>query len=161
MSNVLHTRSRLISLIIGADIFFLDRLHKYFQIEIEGWRGGEFVQVTSFFNYVLVWNTGISYGLFSGVPSWVLLVIMGVAVGALGVWWFTSKTVWARFGLMAILGGAISHVIDRVVYGAVPDFFHFHWQDYSFYVFNISDMAITFGVILLLIDALRPQPQTR
>lgn len=146
-----------LSFALGVAAFVMDRGHKYFQIEIQGWRGGEYVPVTSFFDYVLVWNTGISYGLFGAVPSVVLLVIMAVAMLALTIWWLRADTVLVRCGLALCLGGAQSHVIDRWIYGAVPDFFHFHWGEWSFYVFNISDTAITIGVVLLAIDALWPR----
>ena len=52
------------------------------------------------------------------------------------------------------VGGAVSNALDRLLYGAVADFFHFHWQDLSFYIFNIADVAITCGVLLLLLDFL-------
>lgn len=140
-----------------AGVLLLDRLHKYIQIETLGWRGGEYVQVAPIFDYVLVWNTGVSYGLLTGIPIPVLLGIMGFAIALLIVWWVRSETRLTAFGLAVILGGAISHIIDRFIYGAVPDFFHFHWNQFSFYVFNISDVAITLGVVLLLLDTQRPE----
>lgn len=148
-----------LSLLLGFVVFVSDRGHKYFQLEIEGWRGGEYVRVTSFFDYVLVWNTGISYGLFGTLPPTALLAIMAVAILALTIWWVRADSVLVRYGLALCLGGACSHVIDRWVYGAVPDFFHFHWGEWSFYVFNISDTAITFGVVLLALDIVWPRPK--
>jgi signal peptidase II len=53
---------------------------------------------------------------------------------------------------MLAIGGAVSNALDRLLYGAVADFFHFHWQDWSFYIFNLADMAITAGVLLLILD---------
>ena len=126
----------------------------YNPISMTGWRGGEVVSVTPFFDYVLVWNTGISYGLFDGLPVWSLGVVMLVAVVALGWWWVKSSTLLARLGLALCIGGALSNALDRLIYGAVADFFHFHWGAWSFYIFNIADVAITFGVILLLLDIL-------
>lgn len=146
-----------LSLILGVDVFILDRAHKYFQIEMAGWRGGEFIPLTSFFDYVLVWNTGISYGLLNSFPTAALLAIMGFAMALLALWWARAETILVRCGLALCLGGAASHIIDRWIYGAVPDFFHFHWSEWSFYVFNISDTAITFGVGLLLLDLVWPQ----
>lgn len=146
-----------LSLALGLFAFVIDRGHKYFQIEIEGWRGGEYAPVTSFFDYVLVWNTGISYGLFGSVPPGLLLAVMVVAMLALTIWWVRADTVLVRCGLALCLGGALSHVIDRWIYRAVPDFFYFHWGEWSFYVFNISDTAITFGVVLLAVDAIWPR----
>lgn len=142
------------SLVLGLLAFALDRGHKYFQIEIAGWRGGEYVQVTGFFDYVLVWNTGVSYGLLGGVPLWVLAIVIAAALLALSVWWWRAEDPLLRAGLACCVGGALSNALDRVLYGAVADFFHFHWQDYSFYIFNIADAAITLGVLLMILDLL-------
>lgn len=164
------------SLLAGLVAFALDRGHKFLQVSSDcigaassvciehfgffapttplGWTGGEVVPVTSFFDYVLVWNTGVSYGLLDGLPVWVLGAIAVVAIVALGIWWSRTSDVLVRFGLMLAIGGAVSNALDRVLYGAVADFFHFHWQDWSFYIFNIADVAITLGVLLLLLDFL-------
>jgi signal peptidase II len=151
----------LLSLVYGLAAFALDRLHKFWQIDIQGWRGGEFVEVTSFFDYVLVWNTGISYGLLGDLPLVVLGALIAVAMAALVVWWWNARHPLVQIGLMLCIGGALSNAVDRVLFGAVADFFHFHWQQYSFYIFNLADVAITAGVLLLILDLLgfgRPKP---
>jgi signal peptidase II len=143
-----------LSLLLFVLAFGADRLHKFVQIDVVGWKGGEFVPVTSFFDYVLVWNTGISYGLFAALPVAVLGVLMLVAIVALAVWWWRSRDVLVRLGLALCLGGATSNALDRWLYGAVADFFHFHYGRWSFYIFNLADAAITLGVILLVCDFL-------
>lgn len=148
------SRIALLSLVFGLLAFVLDRAHKFYQIEIEGWRGGEIVQVTSFFDYVLVWNTGISYSLFDNWPLLGLGILIVVAIAALLFWWLRAPQPLVRIGLMLCIGGALSNAVDRLLYGAVADFFHFHWQGWSFYVFNLADMSITFGVLLLILDLL-------
>jgi signal peptidase II len=155
------------SLIAGLVALFLDRGHKFVQLELLGWRVPcpppetsvlcPVEPVTPFFSYMLVWNPGISYGLLQGVPPLGLLALMGLATGMLAWWWFKADTVLTRYGLAIAIGGALSHIVDRIFYGAVPDFFFLHWQAWSFYVFNISDTAITIGVILLLADMVLPQ----
>lgn len=179
-----RTASILISLMAAIFAFGLDRAHKAFQVSAEciaigaapcveifttyvplsmtGWRGGEILRVTDFFDYVLVWNTGISYGLLAGLPAWGLGLIMAVAVVALAIWWVKADSLLIRLGLALCIGGALSNGLDRLIYGAVADFFHFHLGDRSFYIFNIADVAITFGVILLIADLLgigRPRQQ--
>ena len=144
----------LLSLLLFVLAFGADRLQKYLQIAVFGWQGGEFVPVTPFFNYMLVWNTGVSYSLFPSLPVVVLGGMMAVAIVALGIWWMRAKTLLIRAGLALCIGGALSNAVDRWAYGAVADFFHFHWQQYSFYVFNLADTAITFGVALLILDFL-------
>ncbi len=140
------------SLAVGVAAFALDRLHKFIQVDWLGWRGGEVLPVTGFFDYVLVWNPGVSYGLLNDLPVWALGGIAVVAIAALFVWWSRATDTLVRFGLMLAIGGAVSNAIDRLLYGAVADFFHFHWQSWSFYIFNIADVAITLGVLLLLLD---------
>lgn len=155
--NWLAKPSVLWSLILGTDVLVLDRLHKFLQIDVFGWRGGEVVSITPFFDYVLVWNTGISYGLLAGLTPEMLLLVMGLAVVALGWWWIKEDALMTRIGIALAIGGALSNAIDRMVYGAVADFFHFYVNTWSFYVFNIADIAISVGVLLLVIDVLRPR----
>ncbi|WP_196259500.1 signal peptidase II [Pelagibacterium limicola] len=147
------------SLILGTDVLILDRLHKFVQIDIFGWMGGEVVNIAPFFDYVLVWNTGISYGMLGGLTPEMLLAVMGVAVLALAYWWWKDDSLLTRLGIALAIGGAVSNAIDRVVYGAVADFFHLFWGNFSWYVFNIADVAITFGVILLIYDVLKSKPR--
>jgi signal peptidase II len=142
------------SLGLGFFAFLFDRGHKFFQIELMGWRGGEVVRVTDFFDYVLVWNTGISYGLFASLPVWMLGIVVAAAIVALAIWWHRTRAALVRLGLALCIGGALSNALDRAVYGAVADFFHFHWGQWSFYIFNVADTMITLGVLLLILDLL-------
>lgn len=118
------------------------------------------VSVTPFFDLVLAWNTGISYGWFqteSPTAAAILLAIKAVAVVLLAVWMARSHTRTATIGLGLIIGGAIGNAIDRFAYGAVVDFALLHVQiagkTYNWYVFNLADVAIVVGVIALLYDS--------
>jgi len=142
------------SLAGGVVAFLLDRGHKFYQVDVVGWSGGEYLRVTDFFDYVLVWNTGISYGLFGDMPLAVLGIVIALAIAALVVWWWNAAHAVVQLGLMFCIGGAASNAVDRVLYGAVADFFHFHWGETSFYIFNIADVAISLGVLLLILDLL-------
>lgn len=144
--------SAIVSLFWGSGAFLLDRAHKFYQIDVSGWRGGEVVSVIDYFDYVLVWNTGVSYGLLSDVPLPVLGIIILAALAALAWWWWQTTQPLLQVGLMLCIGGALSNAADRLLYGAVADFFHFHWQDWSFYIFNLADVAISAGVLLLILD---------
>jgi signal peptidase II len=68
------------------------------------------------------------------------------------VWWWRASSALVRAGLAICIGGALSNAMDRWIYGGVADFFYFHWQQYSFYIFNLADAAITVGVGLLILD---------
>lgn len=119
---------------------------------------GERVPVLPFFDLVMVWNPGVSYGLFAAhtAAGRILLVFVALAaVVALG-WWLWQATRWAfGAGLGLVIGGAIgNNLIDRLIYGKVADFFHFYAFGYNWYVFNVADCTITLGVAALLYDAL-------
>lgn len=156
MIDRLKKPSVLWSVVLGADVLILDRLHKFVQVDVMGWRGGETVPVFPFFDYVLVWNYGISWGMLDGTTPLLLLGVMAAAMIALAVWWWKDEALLTRLGIAMVLGGALSNAIDRVVYGAVADFFHFHFFPY---IFNLADVAISLGVALLIWDVLRPQPK--
>ena len=124
---------------------------------------GRAVPILPFFNLVMVWNPGVSYGLFpaSGPLGTALLAIFSIAaVGGLGWWLWVSDRLTLTVGLGLVIGGALGNLIDRLVYGKVADFFHFYGLGYDWYVFNVADAAITFGVIALLYDALL-KPEVR
>ena len=119
---------------------------------------GQAVPVLPFFNLVMTWNPGVSYGLFpahSRLASIGLVFLSFLAVIGLG-WWLWQATRRAlAIGLGLVIGGAIgNNLIDRLIYGKVADFFHFYAFGYDWYVFNVADAAITFGVIAMLYDAL-------
>jgi signal peptidase II len=118
------------------------------------------VRVTPFFDLVLAWNIGISFGWFqndSVLAQTVLMLVKAAAVIALAIWMARSQTVLATIALGLIIGGAIGNAIDRIAYGAVVDFALFHVQIgqtvYSWYVFNLADAAIVAGVMALLYDS--------
>jgi signal peptidase II len=118
------------------------------------------VKVTPFFDLVLAWNIGISFGWFqndSQAAQIALMVIKAAAVIALAIWMARSRTVMATVALGLIIGGAIGNAIDRFVYGAVVDFALFHLQiggkPFNWYVFNLADVAIVAGVAALLYDS--------
>ncbi len=126
------------------------------------------VRVTSFFDLVLAWNVGISFGWFqSGNPlaQVALMIVKAVAVVALGVWMARSRALMATVALGLIIGGAIGNAIDRFAYGAVVDFALLHVQiggkDINWYVFNLADVAIVAGVIALLYDSFLGQPAAK
>jgi signal peptidase II len=118
------------------------------------------MRVTPFFDLVLAWNVGISFGWFqndSQIAQISLMVIKAVAVIVLAIWMARSRTSIATLALGLIIGGAVGNGIDRFAYGAVVDFALFHLQiggnTYNWYVFNLADVAIVAGVAALLYDS--------
>jgi signal peptidase II len=122
---------------------------------------GGTVPVLPFFNLVMVWNPGISYGLFpaSGrLGTYVLIALSLAAVVGLGWWLWGTASRSLALGLGLVIGGAIgNNLIDRVIYGRVADFFHFYGFGYDWYVFNVADIAITLGAIAIIYEVLKPE----
>ncbi|BCW90291.1 Lipoprotein signal peptidase [Alphaproteobacteria bacterium SO-S41] len=115
------------------------------------------IDLTSFFSLTMVWNRGISYGLLpagSNGEIWLLIAFSLGMAGILSWWLIRAQSRWLALGLGLVVGGALGNVIDRFIYGAVADFFHFHAFGKSWYVFNVADAAIVMGVVAILIDAL-------
>ena len=126
------------------------------------------VKVTPFFDLVLAWNTGISYGWFQNegaVGQAILLSVKAVAVIVLAIWMARSRSRLATLALGLIIGGAIGNAIDRLAYGAVVDFALFHIQiggkAFDWYVFNLADVAIVAGVAGLLYDSFLGVPAAK
>ena len=156
---------REIGLIAAALSLFADQGFKLFMLYGAGFAHmppGAAVPVLPFFNLVMVWNPGISYGLFPASGPGTALLIVGLSVVAVVVlgWLLWRSTSWAlAIGYGLIIGGALgNNLVDRVVYGKVADFFHFYGFGYDWYVFNIADLAITLGAMAILYDVLQPQP---
>jgi signal peptidase II len=126
------------------------------------------VRVTPFFDLVLAWNVGISFGWFqddSPAAQIALMAIKAVAVIVLAIWMARSRTLLATIALGLIIGGAIGNAIDRFAYGAVVDFALLHVQigdkTLNWYVFNLADVAIVAGVAALLYDSFLGVPAAK
>ena len=118
------------------------------------------VTITPFFDLVLAWNTGISYGWFQNegpLGQSILIGVKAIAVIVLAIWMARSQTKIATLSLGLIIGGAIGNAIDRLIHGAVVDYALLHAQIgdkiYNWYVFNLADAAIVAGVVGLLYDS--------
>ena len=158
-------RSGLIAAVVTLALDQASKLWLLFVFDL-GHRGA--VKVTPFFDLVLAWNPGISFGWLqndSPLAQVALLIVKAVAVVVLAIWMARSRTVLATVALGLIIGGAIGNAIDRLAYGAVVDFalFHVRIGDYTFnwYVFNLADVAIVAGVAALLYDSFLGVPAAK
>ncbi len=122
------------------------------------------IQVTSFFDLVLVWNRGVSFGMFNNAGAYGPWILSGLAIAVvIGLlWWLRqAETRLAILALGLVIGGAIGNVIDRFRFGAVVDFLYFHVGNFHWPAFNVADSAICVGAGLLLLDGLlSPERQT-
>jgi signal peptidase II len=148
-----------IGIVTAIAALVLDQLSKNLMLYGLGFAAygpGDRIPVLPFFDIVMVWNRGVSYGLFQaeGLTGTILLTIFSLsAVAALSWWLIKAESRFLGLGLGLIIGGALGNVIDRAIYGAVADFFHFYAFGHDWYVFNIADAAITVGVVALIVDA--------
>ena len=126
---------------------------------------GRVVEVTPFFNFVLVYNPGAAFSFLAQAPGWQRGLFIAIALVASAWIVFLLRRHWREtlfsFALALILGGAVGNLIDRVVYGAVVDFLDFHAAGWHWPAFNVADSAITVGAVLLVWDGFsgrRPSP---
>jgi len=134
----------------------LDQATKIYAYRVLDLPVNEPLVLTPFLNLIVVWNRGISYGLFQQDGDWgrwTLIVVSILASIGLSIWIRRTRAKLLAASLGLIVGGAIGNVIDRLWYGAVFDFIQFHVGDWSWYVFNVADAAIVAGVIGLLYDS--------
>jgi len=149
----------------GSKLFFLYSLGLASWATHCGEASARAFALLPFFNLRMVWNCGISLGLFqfhSESGKVFIATFVMIASGIVGWWLWSAKSRWAAAGLGLVLGGALGNLIDRLVYyGQVADFFEFHAFGYSFYVFNVADAAITIGACILLYEwLLKPEAPT-
>ena len=148
----------------AAISFILDQGHKWWMLNITGITERDRIEVTGFFDLILVWNKGISYGKFqqeSFSGRLALASFSVLAVTALAIWLARAEqTRMTGIAVGLIMGGALGNALDRLIRPGVADFFSLHAFGYNWYIFNVADIAIVAGVAALLYDALIVSPKT-
>ena len=137
---------------LGALVVALDQMSKVWVLGALG-PARPAIEVASFLNIVLVWNRGISFGLFdrdSDWQPWLLVGLSLVIVAGLLFWLRTERGRWVTLAAALVAGGAVGNALDRARLGAVVDFVDFHLGGWHFATFNLADAAITCGVAILL-----------
>jgi len=138
------------SLIVIFFIFIFDRVTKIAIINHQS--SNQSIFVNDYLNFELIWNTGVAFGLFSqNVNTYYYLISLLIfAVIIFIVYLITKVEFQEKILFSLILGGAIGNLYDRLIYLAVPDFIDFHINDFHWFTFNIADIFITLGIILIL-----------
>lgn len=152
-------RFLVLGLLAAVIVVAVDQATKWWIVNVLMQPVPQVVEVTSFFNLVLAWNRGVSFGTFSGGGAWMPYALTAVALAIAGVlltWLWRAERWFVALALGMVIGGAIGNVIDRVRLGAVVDFLDFHALGWHFWAFNVADSGISVGVMLLLIDGLFP-----
>ena len=142
-----------ISFSIVALIYFLDRLTKIYVIQLDKNNLGSDIFNSPYLNIVLIWNKGIAFGLLSFNETYlynILSLIISIIVVILVIMSLKSQG-FKRYSLLMIVGGALGNLHDRIFFNAVPDFIDFHVGNFHWFIFNVSDIFITLGVICMIV----------
>ncbi len=142
-------------------IFLIDRFSKLFVIYLDSMSFKSEILVSKFLNIRLIWNKGIAFGFFSFdeksfyniltiIISLVIVFILYLIINNNGI---------KKYSLLMIFGGALGNLFDRIFYKAVPDFIDFHAGEFHWFIFNVSDIFITIGVILMIIFEIIDKPK--
>ena len=153
-------RPMVLSLAVGA--FVLDQLSKRLVLEFFFNRSQPVVEVFPFFNLVIVWNHGVSFGMLAALRQPIVLAIVStVIVGILLVWAHNNASKLVAVALGLVIGGAAGNMFDRLRFGAVTDFLDFFVGPYHWPAFNIADSTIFIGVVLLCISSMLHPDRTK
>jgi len=142
-----------ISFSIVALIYFLDRLSKIYVIQLDKNNLGSDIFNSAYLNIVLIWNKGIAFGLLSFSESYlynIISLIIAIIIIVLVIMSLKSQG-FKRYSLLMIVGGALGNLHDRFFFNAVPDFIDFHIGNFHWFIFNVSDIFITLGVIGMIV----------
>ena len=149
------TKDYLFVAVSSSSVLLIDFLSKNKIISI--FKDGivEKIFVNEYLDFILVFNTGISYGLFSGggdFQKWILISLSILIIIFLLSLIRNESTILSKLSISLIIGGALGNVLDRLAYGAVVDFISLHAKGFSWYIFNIADMFIILGVMLFILS---------
>ena len=143
-----------LSIIALLVIFLLDRFSKEYVIFISNKSYDPELFVSSFLNIVLIWNDGIAFGLLSFEDKifYNLITVLIATIIVILLYLITKTEKIKKYSYIAISGGALGNLFDRIIYKSVPDFIDLHYNGLHWFIFNIADIFITIGVICLICD---------
>ena len=146
-------RRFLINLITVLIIFSLDRISKLYVIFQNEKNLSSNLFTSKFLNINLIWNDGIAFGLFSFDEKmyYNILTVLILIITLVILWMITKTKDLEKFAFLMIFGGSLGNIFDRIFYSSVPDFIDFHINNFHWFIFNVADIFITTGVIMLII----------
>ena len=144
----------IVNLISLFFLFSLDRLSKFYILQQNNLKPNFNIEVTSFLDFNLVWNQGIAFGLlaFDDVLIYNFIsFIIALVITFLIIQSFREES-FRRYVYLLICGGALGNFYDRVAYGAVVDFIDFNYNNFHWFIFNVADIMITVGILILILS---------
>ena len=151
MFNV-NLKKFFIYLILIVIVFFLDRISKIYVISLFEENYSLDININDFINIVLVWNSGIGFGLLSFKDSLIynFITILIIFINLVIIYFIINYQDIRSLFLSLILGGSLGNLFDRLNYSAVPDFIDINYKTFHWFIFNVADIFITLGVICLI-----------
>tara|TARA_B100000214_G_scaffold357672_1_gene317544 strand:- start:328 stop:816 length:489 start_codon:yes stop_codon:yes gene_type:complete len=142
------------SFVIVLFIFFLDRITKILILNIAEEAGKVDIYINSFLNFYLVWNSGIGFGLLSFDDNYVYnsITVLIILINLIIVYLIYLEKGQKNYFLLIILGGSLGNLFDRLYYNAVPDFIDLNYKGFHWFIFNVADIFITLGIMLLILS---------
>ena len=146
-------KKNILSFLIVAIIFILDRASKYIILEKSKLLGNLNINVNSFLNFNLVWNDGIAFGLLSFDQNiyYNLITIIIILITILIIWFAYKSKGFEKISFLMITGGSLGNIFDRLYYSSVIDFIDFNYNNFHWFIFNVADIFITLGILILII----------
>lgn len=134
-------------------IFISDRLSKFYIINESAKNLGNFILETNYLNIRLIWNEGIAFGLLSFNSRFFYnsLSILILVIILIVLYMITQSNGLKKYSLILIFSGALGNFYDRIFYQAVPDFIDFHINNFHWFIFNLADIFISVGVLLMIV----------
>ena len=133
-------------------IFLLDRISKLYILSILEDSGFVDININQFINFILVWNSGVGFGLFSFEQSTIynLITLIIILINLIIIYLIIKTKDFSKYFYLIILGGSLGNLFDRIYYSSVPDFIDISYKGYHWFVFNIADIFISLGIICLI-----------
>ena len=151
-----YKKKIVISIFILLTLFLLDRISKVLILNILEETGMVDIYINSFLNFYLVWNKGIGFGLLSSDQEYFYNIVTAliVLINFVIIYLLFNETGAKYYFLLIILGGSLGNLFDRIFFSAVPDFIDLNYNGYHWFIFNVADIFITIGIILLILAEL-------
>ena len=161
MTLNIFSKNFIINLSLIFSIFLIDRFSKIYVIHQDKNFPGSEIYSSEYLNISLIWNQGIAFGLFSFEESklYNILTTLILIIIFIIIFMIPKSVGFKKLALLMILGGALGNFFDRIIYKAVPDFIDFHIGNFHWFIFNVSDIFITIGVILMIIVEIIHKPK--
>ena len=146
-------KRNIFNILIVLTIFIIDRATKLLMIKAAEPNYDLNILVTPFLNLNLIWNDGIAFGLFSFNEKvyYNLITFIIFMITLIIIYFMLKSKGLEKIGFLMIIGGSLGNLFDRLYYSSVPDFIDFHYNNFHWFIFNVADIFISLGVILLLI----------